>query len=154
MLHPSIFSPSCTFLSFFVFGFLCIPSKPLQIAGTWQLESHPEIYAGYVPMDYRDYLGKMSKWVFLLLSIYNQMLSYNNLNVRPHFVLLKQSNQERRVGWPCYFAGCCRHGKLFVLDLFVVVYVWHYIFGKGTQVNPPLSQVPLPLVANESGFSG
>ncbi|CAD6268416.1 unnamed protein product [Miscanthus lutarioriparius] len=26
-----------------------------------QLESHPEIYAGYVPMDYRDYLGKMSK---------------------------------------------------------------------------------------------
>uniref|UniRef100_A0A804P5T8 ubiquitinyl hydrolase 1 n=1 Tax=Zea mays TaxID=4577 RepID=A0A804P5T8_MAIZE len=26
-----------------------------------QLESHPEIYAGYVPMDYREYLKKMSK---------------------------------------------------------------------------------------------
>ncbi|KAI4986925.1 hypothetical protein ZWY2020_019555 [Hordeum vulgare] len=26
-----------------------------------QLESHPEIYAGYVPMDYRDYLKKMPK---------------------------------------------------------------------------------------------
>lgn len=26
-----------------------------------QLESHPEMYAGYVPMDYRDYLKKMSK---------------------------------------------------------------------------------------------
>nr|BAK02979.1 predicted protein [Hordeum vulgare subsp. vulgare] len=26
-----------------------------------QLESHPEIYAGYVPMDYRDYLMKMPK---------------------------------------------------------------------------------------------
>ncbi|KAG0546540.1 hypothetical protein BDA96_01G003100 [Sorghum bicolor] len=26
-----------------------------------QLESHPEIYAGYVPMDYREYLRKMSK---------------------------------------------------------------------------------------------
>ena len=62
-------------------------------------------------------------------------LGYNNVNARPHFVLLKQSNQERRVGWPCYIAGCCRHGKLFVLDLFVVVlmYVWHYIFGKGTK---------------------
>uniref|UniRef100_N1QYR0 OTU domain-containing protein n=1 Tax=Aegilops tauschii TaxID=37682 RepID=N1QYR0_AEGTA len=26
-----------------------------------QLESHPEIYAGYVPMDYREYLKKMPK---------------------------------------------------------------------------------------------
>ncbi|KAL6638625.1 hypothetical protein ACP70R_023736 [Stipagrostis hirtigluma subsp. patula] len=26
-----------------------------------QLESHPEIYSGYVPMDYREYLKKMSK---------------------------------------------------------------------------------------------
>uniref|UniRef100_A0A0D9W1N1 ubiquitinyl hydrolase 1 n=1 Tax=Leersia perrieri TaxID=77586 RepID=A0A0D9W1N1_9ORYZ len=26
-----------------------------------QLESHPEIYAGYVPMDYREYLKKMMK---------------------------------------------------------------------------------------------
>lgn len=26
-----------------------------------QLESHPECYAGYVPMDYREYLKKMSK---------------------------------------------------------------------------------------------
>ncbi|KAG2533696.1 OVARIAN TUMOR DOMAIN-containing deubiquitinating enzyme 12-like isoform X2 [Panicum virgatum] len=26
-----------------------------------QLESHPEFYAGYVPMDYREYLKKMSK---------------------------------------------------------------------------------------------
>ncbi|CAM0144558.1 unnamed protein product [Urochloa decumbens] len=26
-----------------------------------QLESHPEIYAGYVPMDFREYLQKMSK---------------------------------------------------------------------------------------------
>ncbi|CAN6302699.1 unnamed protein product [Urochloa humidicola] len=26
-----------------------------------QLESHPEIYAGYVPMDFREYLKKMSK---------------------------------------------------------------------------------------------
>uniref|UniRef100_A0A0A9F4V3 ubiquitinyl hydrolase 1 n=1 Tax=Arundo donax TaxID=35708 RepID=A0A0A9F4V3_ARUDO len=26
-----------------------------------QLESHPEIYAGYVPMDYKEYLRKMSK---------------------------------------------------------------------------------------------
>ncbi|WVZ61365.1 hypothetical protein U9M48_011257 [Paspalum notatum var. saurae] len=25
------------------------------------LESHPEIYAGYVPMDYKEYLKKMSK---------------------------------------------------------------------------------------------
>jgi hypothetical protein len=38
-----------------------MPSEPLQIAGTWQLESHPEIYEGYVPMDYREYLRKMSK---------------------------------------------------------------------------------------------
>ena len=28
-----------------------------------QLESHPEIYAGYVPMDYREYLKKMPKSV-------------------------------------------------------------------------------------------
>ncbi|VAI40740.1 unnamed protein product [Triticum turgidum subsp. durum] len=26
-----------------------------------QLQSHPEIYAGYVPMDYREYLKKMPK---------------------------------------------------------------------------------------------
>ncbi|KAK8443608.1 hypothetical protein SEVIR_9G002800v4 [Setaria viridis] len=40
-----------------------------------QLELHPEFYAGYVPMDYREYLKKMSKWVFSLLSIYNKMFS-------------------------------------------------------------------------------
>ena len=55
-----VFSPLFSSRAF-VFGFLCIPSDPLQIAGTWQLESHPEIYAGYVPMDYREYLRKMSK---------------------------------------------------------------------------------------------
>ena len=38
---------------------LCITSEALQLA--WQLESHPEFYAGYVPMDYREYLKKMSK---------------------------------------------------------------------------------------------
>ena len=52
---------------------LCITSEPLQLA--WQLESHPEFYAGYVPMDYREYLKKMSKWVFALLFVYKQMFS-------------------------------------------------------------------------------
>ena len=52
---------------------LCITSEALQLA--WQLESHPEFYAGYVPMDYREYLKKMSKWVFVLLFVYKQMFS-------------------------------------------------------------------------------
>ncbi|GJM97322.1 hypothetical protein PR202_ga14241 [Eleusine coracana subsp. coracana] len=29
--------------------------------GNCQLESHPDLYAGYVPMDYKEYLKKMSK---------------------------------------------------------------------------------------------
>jgi hypothetical protein len=67
-------------------GFPCIPSEPLVLS--WQLESHPELYAGYVPMDYREYLNKMSKWVFSLILIYTRCLVYT-LNTCPHFVMHK-----------------------------------------------------------------
>lgn len=33
-----------------------------------QLKSHPEIYDGYVPMAYDEYLKKMSKYGFLHLA--------------------------------------------------------------------------------------
>lgn len=30
-----------------------------------QLKSYPDLYAGYVPMAYSDYLKKMSKYVYI-----------------------------------------------------------------------------------------
>lgn len=34
-----------------------------------QLKNHPELYDGYVPMGYADYLKKMSKYVLIFIFI-------------------------------------------------------------------------------------
>lgn len=34
-----------------------------------QLKNHPELYDGYVPMGYADYLKKMSKYVLIFVFI-------------------------------------------------------------------------------------
>ncbi|EMS63361.1 hypothetical protein TRIUR3_06566 [Triticum urartu] len=64
-----------------------------------QLESHPEIYAGYVPMDYREYLKKMPKSVpalfllvvFVYLSIYVNELECKDAH--SHFFMLTRNGE-------------------------------------------------------------
>lgn len=74
-----------------------------------QLKSSPDLYAGYVPMGYSDYLKKMSKYVrishygilFLLIWLHHIMCL---------LIAFVWMYQEWWMGWSCHIAGCCRLG--------------------------------------------
>lgn len=75
-----------------------------------QLKSYPDLYAGYVPMGYSDYLKKMSKYfISLIMLCYFWWYGFVVVLVftDSFFVWMYK---EWRMGWSCHIAGCCRLG--------------------------------------------
>ena len=64
--------------------FAILKGIPSALLTDSQLESHPEIYVGYVPMDYEEYLEKMPK---LVIAPFRPFI-YKCLNYSIHILTL------------------------------------------------------------------